>query len=175
VQEPEPETIRQAQRGDHAAFEELVRLYLPDVYRLARHIARNEQMAEDITQDTFLNAYRGIRRFGWRSKFSTWLFRIAHNCAVDAVRRASRQLIRPFAADDPLAFDPALRLTLRAAVDDLPDDLRRAFTLVEVFGFSYTEAMTILGWPRGTLKSRMHRARRLLSAALTDTEDTGEV
>ncbi len=178
MREPEPETIRRAQRGDEEAFEELVRLYLADVYRLARHIVRHTQTAEDVTQDTFLNAYRALPRFQWRAKFSTWLFRIAHNCSVEAIRRSSRherlvQQQQPVAEHTPT--DPALRVVLNAALDGLPDELRRAFVLVEIFGFTYPEAAVILGWPTGTLKSRMHRTRRMLIDALSDEEDAREV
>lgn len=176
MREPEPETIARAQRGDEDAFEELVRLYLADVYRLARHIVHHTQMAEDVTQDTFLNAFRALPRFRWRAKFSTWLFRIAHNCSVEALRRSSRQ--ERLARQQPIAErappDPALRVALNAALDGLPDELRRAFVLVEVFGFTYPEASVILGWPTGTLKSRMHRTRKLLIDALTE-EDAGEM
>lgn len=177
VREPEPETVRKAQLGDEGAFEELVRLYLADVYRLARHIVRHTQTAEDVTQDTFLNAYRALPRFRWRAKFSTWLFRIAHNCAVESIRRSSRQqrFLQHEATTERSPPDPTLRIALHAALDGLPDELRRAFVLVEIFGFSYPETATILGWPLGTVKSRMHRTRSLLIEALSDEEDAGEV
>jgi RNA polymerase sigma-70 factor (ECF subfamily) len=176
LQEPEPDIIRRAQRGDDEAFEQLVRLYLADVYRLARHIAGHQETAEDIAQDTFLNVYRALPRFRWRSKFSTWLFRIAHNCAVDAVRQASKhERSPPFLTQHNPPGDAAVHMALRAAVDELPDELRRPFTLVEVFGFTYTEAASILGRPVGTVKSRVHRARRLLIEAIANEEDAGEV
>lgn len=175
MQEPEPETVRRAQRGDEEAFEDLVRLYLADVYRLARHIVGDPHTADDVTQDTFLNAFRALPRFRWRSKFSTWLFRITHNCAIDATRRAARhRRAPPEVVEERGPPDLALRMSLRHAIDSLPVELGRAFTLVEVFGFSYREAATILDWRVGTLKSRMHRARRLLVDALAE-EDTGEV
>lgn len=175
MQEPVPETVRRAQQGDEGAFEELVRLYLPDVYRLARHIVRNTQTAEDVTQETFLNAYRALPRFRWRAKFSTWLFRIARNCAIESIRTTARQerLLRTH-TPERTSPDPALRAALRDALGALPAELREAFVFVEVFGFSYPEAATILGLPVGTLKSRMHRTRRLLVAALSE-EDAGEM
>ena len=150
-------------------------MYLADVHRFVRRIVRNTQTAEDVTQDAFLKAYVALPRFRWHAKFSTWLFGIAHNTAVDAVRKSSRQQrLLAVATSERAPPDPSDRLALDAALDALPDDLRRAFTLVEVFGFSYPEASTILDWPIGTLKSRMFRARRLLVDALTE-EDAGEV
>lgn len=175
MREPEPDTVRRAQQGDESAFEELVRLYLADVYRLARHIVRNRQTAEDVTQETFLNAYRALPRFRWRAKFSTWLFRIARNCAIETLRKVAREerFLRTHHAERPPP-DPTLRAALRDALGALPDELREAFVFVEVFGFPYPEAAAILGLPVGTLKSRMHRTRRLLVDALSE-EDAGEV
>jgi RNA polymerase sigma-70 factor (ECF subfamily) len=146
------------------------------VYRFVLRIVRHAQTAEDVTQDAFVKAYLALPRFRWRAKFSTWLFGIAHNCAVDAIRTSARQQrLLAAATTERAPPDPSLRLMLNDALDTLPDDLRRAFTLVEVFGFSYNEASTILDWPIGTLKSRMHRARRQLVDALTDEEDAGEM
>jgi RNA polymerase sigma-70 factor, ECF subfamily len=151
-------------------------MYLGDVYRFVLRIVRHAQTAEDVTQDAFANAYVALPRFRWRAKFSTWLFGIAHNCAVDAIRRSARQQrLLASSVTERTASDPGVRLMLHAAIDALPDDLRRAFTLVEVFGFNYAEASAILDWPIGTLKSRMHRARRLLMDALSDEEDAGEM
>ena len=175
MQEPGPDTVRRAQQGDDDAFEELVRLYLADVYRLARHIVRDAEAAEDVTQETFLNAYRALPRYRWRAKFSTWLFRIARNCAIDALRKAaSEQRFLQVHHPERPAPDPSLRAALREALGALPSELREAFVVVEVFGFPYPEAAAILGIPIGTLKSRMHRTRRLLVEALSE-EDAGEV
>jgi RNA polymerase sigma-70 factor, ECF subfamily len=147
-------------------------MYLADVYRFVLRIVRQRQTAEDVTQDAFLKAYLALPRFRRHAKFSTWLFGIAHNTAVDAIRRSARQQRLVAAATSERAPpEPGMRLELTAALDGLPDELRRAFTLVEVFGFNYAEASTILGWPIGTLKSRMHRARRLLIDALSAGDD----
>lgn len=171
--EPEPDTVRRAQAGDAAAFEELVRSYLPDVHRWARHVV-GETDADDVTQDTFLNAYRGLPRFNGRSKFSTWLFRITRNCAIEATRRQARQQRAERHSEPTEQPDPTLRYAVRAAIGALPHGLREIFVAVEIFGFSYTEASVILGMPVGTIKSRMHRTRRLLIASLTE-EDADEM
>jgi RNA polymerase sigma-70 factor, ECF subfamily len=147
------------------------------VYRLALHLVRDPPTAEDVTQDVFLHAYRALGRFRGQAKFSTWLFRITRNCAVDAIRRRERQrrMDRVSAPEQEPAPDPSLRAALAQAIDALPADLRDAFVVIEVFGLSYSEASTVLGVLTGTLKSRMHRARRLLVEALEPQEGTGEV
>jgi RNA polymerase sigma-70 factor, ECF subfamily len=175
VREPEPEVVRRARGGDLQAFEELVRAHQADVYRLALHLVRDRETAEDVTQEAFVHAFRSLPRFRGTAKFSTWLYRITRNSAVDAIRRRerSRRLERSITEDVPVP-DPSLRAALTAAVERLPGDLREAFTLIEVFGLSYRETSSVLGVLPGTLKSRMHRARRLLMDALSE-EETGEV
>jgi RNA polymerase sigma-70 factor, ECF subfamily len=176
LREPEPETLEAARRGDAGAFEELVRMFLPDVYRLAWHLVRDRQTAEDVAQETFLGAYRAIGRFRLGEKFSTWLFRIARNRSIDALRRRGRdqRLTRTLVPPSDVA-DPSLRAALHAAIDGLDRDVRDTFIVVEVLGFSYPEAGKILGVAHGTVKSRMHRARKHLIVALADQEDVGEV
>jgi RNA polymerase sigma-70 factor, ECF subfamily len=175
LHEPEPDVVRRAQRGDADAFEDLVRAFLPDVYRMALHIVREPATADDVAQDTFVKAYRAIGRFAWRAKFSTWLFAIARNTAVEAKRTTTRRRRLDAPRDAPSPPDPSLRLALRTAIDSLPAELREAFLVIEVSGFSYPEASTILSVPVGTLKSRMYRARRLLIAELDEMEDAGEM
>ena len=175
MREPEPEVVRRARAGDLEAFEELVRAHQADGYRLAIQLVRDRETAEDVTQEAFVRAFRSLPRFRGTAKFSTWLYRIARNSAVDAIRRRERQrrLERATTEDVPVA-DPSLRAAVHAAIDRLPPELHDAFSLIEVFGLSYREASTVLGVLPGTLKSRMHRARQLLMVSLAE-EDTGEV
>jgi RNA polymerase sigma-70 factor (ECF subfamily) len=146
------------------------------VYRLALRLVRDRPTAEDVTQEAFIHAYRSLGRFRGGSKFSTWLFRIARNCAVDAIRRRERQRRRDHAAapEPEPEVDPSLRASIDHAIQELPPELREAFVLIEVIGLSYREAGVVLGVLAGTLKSRMHRARRLLVTALEEA-DAGEV
>jgi RNA polymerase sigma-70 factor (ECF subfamily) len=176
VREPEPETVRRARAGDPVAFEELVRAHQADVYRLALHLVRDRPTAEDVTQEAFLHAYKSLRRFRGQSRFSTWLYRITRNCAVDAIRRRERQRrLAERAVEEHPEPDPSLRAALSSALDGLPSELREGFVLIEVFGLSYREAAQILGVFPGTLKSRMYRARHLLIQALEAGEDADEV
>jgi RNA polymerase sigma-70 factor (ECF subfamily) len=175
VREPEPDVVRRARAGDLDAFEELVRAHQADVYRLALHLVRDRETAEDVTQEAFVHAFRSLPRFRGTAKFSTWLYRITRNSAVDAIRRRERRrrLERESTEDLPVP-DPSLRAALSAAIDGLPIDLREAFTVIEVFGLSYREASSVLSVLPGTLKSRMHRARRMLMGSLAE-EDVDEV
>jgi len=171
VQEPDPRTLARARGGDLGAFEDLVRLYQADVWRFAYHLTGNRATAEDATQEAFLRAFRFLRSFRGDSKFSSWLFRIVRNCSIDAVK--SR---RPLDARDypqpPPATDPATRAELWDAVRGLTREHLEPFLLIEVFGLSYQEAADVLQVRVGTVKSRMHRCRRVLVRGLSDDEDT---
>ena len=175
MREPEPQLVERARRGDPVAFEELVRGTQGDMYRLALRLVRDRALAEDVTQEAFIKAFRSLRSFRGRSSFATWMYRITRNCAVDTVRRAARQRrLAEQAGENRPHADPSVRTALEAAVDGLSAELREPFVLIEIFGLSYTETAVVLGVPAGTLKSRMHRARRRLMEALAE-EDADEV
>jgi RNA polymerase sigma-70 factor, ECF subfamily len=142
------------------------------VYRLALQLVRDPPTAEDVTQEAFIHAFRSLRRFRGQAKFSTWLFRITRNCAVDAIRRRERlrRMDREAVAEEEIRPDPSLRAALERAIEGLPRDLREPFVLIEVMGLTYAEASTILSVLPGTLKSRMHRARRTLVAAIEEVD-----
>ena len=180
MREPEPDVVRRAQAGDLDAFEELVRLCQPDAWRFAYHLTRDRTMADDVTQESFVRAFRSIRTFGGASKFTSWLLRIVHNCAMDARRRAGRdRALAERAAsgldEPPPASGPEERMRLQAAIDGLSPRFREPFVLIEVLGYDYREAAAILKVPTGTLKSRMHRARAVLVRRLTEEEAAGEM
>ena len=183
MREPEPDTIRRARTGDLRAFESLVRDYQADVWRFAYHLTRSRTVAEDVTQEAFLKAFRSIASFRGDAKFSSWLLRITRNCAFDAYRRTRHE--GPV-QDDVLAAlsaerrpgqpeGPEERLRLSAAVRSLPLELREPFVVIEILGFDYREAAAILGVKLGTIKSRMHRARAALVRSLREVEAAGEM
>lgn len=165
MQEPEPQLIRRAQAGDLNAFEDLVRWCQPDVWRVVRSIVRDRDMADDVTQDTFVRAFRFLGSFAFRSKFSTWLFTIARRCSMDALGKRSR-LADAEPPDVPVA-DASERTEITAAIDALPEKWREPFLLIEVFGLSYAEAAEVMRVRPGTIKSRMHRARGALMELLS--------
>jgi RNA polymerase sigma-70 factor, ECF subfamily len=165
VDEPEPAVVRAAMAGDLAAFERLVRGYQAHVWRFLRHLLGDAALAEDVTQETFLRLYQRLPTFAWRSAFSTWVFRVARNAGVDALRSARRQerLLEALPPPPP-APPPEARVEARAALSSLSPKLREALLLVEVFGFTYREAGQVLAVPEGTVKSRVFQARVRLAA-----------
>ncbi len=163
MQEPDPRVIRAAAAGDLDAFSELVRAYQAEIWRFLRNLLGDDELAQDVAQDTFLRAHRHLSGFAFRSKFSTWLFRIARNAGIDALRARERRrrLVRqlPVPRHTP---DGALRTEVAAALLSLPEALRESFVLVEALGFTYREAAETVGVPEGTVKSRVFRARKEL-------------
>lgn len=175
MQEPDPRTVSRARDGDLAAFEDLVRLYQADAYRFARYLTREHALAEDVTQEAFVRAFRFLGSYRGDARFSSWLFRIVRNCAMDGLRRRAAQR-----AEEPLSPaappNPVARIELQTALAAVAPEHREPFLLIEVFGLSYREAADVLGLPVGTVKSRMHRARLAMCDALAlDGEDAGEV
>jgi len=172
------ELVDRARSGDAGAFGHIVRRYQARIHRLAMHLVRNRAEAEDVAQETFIRAYRALARFDGRSEPYTWLYRIAVNLSLNALRsRKSRRTSSH--ADDPrldaLVVERASPVDLRAdaaqrqlyaalaqGIDELSDSLRTTLVLVCVDGRSHEEASAILGAPEGTIAWRVHEARRKL-------------
>ena len=164
------ELIAAAADGDARAFEHLYRLFSPRIYGLCLRLTGQREAAEDCTQDSFVAAWRALAGFERRSRFSTWLHRIA----VHAVLARRRGLRVDYEVAEPVAglpdrADPgsgAPPLDLERAIAGLPDGARHVLVLVGIYGFSHAEAAHALGLAEGTCKAQLHRARGLLSAAL---------
>lgn len=179
MREPDPQLIAAAKAGDIRAFEQIVRRFQTDVLRLAMGVIRDSGAAEDAAQETFVRAFRFLRRYRGEARFSTWLFSIARNCALDELRRTTKggrpteeigmEVVSPDSA-------PHVGLEIREAMGGLPLDLREAVLLIDMFGMSYREASAVAGVAEGTVKSRVHRARQALIDALGPSieEQTGE-
>ena len=168
--EPDPEVIAAARGGDMRAFEDLVRRYQADVWRLSFHLLHDEMLADDATQDTFVRAYRFLARYRGESKFSTWLFSIARNCALDEGRRAGRRrkvADKLEAQPQPAPAEHGTAIEVREAVAALPIELREPTVLIDMMGATYKDVASMLGVPEGTVKSRVHRARQALVAMLS--------
>jgi RNA polymerase sigma-70 factor (ECF subfamily) len=176
VQEPEPDVVRAAVAGDLAAFEWLVRCYQAHVWRFLRHLLGDGALAEDVTQETFLRVYQHLPSFAWRSSFSTWVFQVARNAGIDALRSRRRhdRLLQALPPPRPEAA-PDARAEAWAAVAALSPKLREALLLVEVFGFTYREAAQVLRVPDGTVKSRVFQARTRLTAWAAEEDRADEV
>lgn len=163
--EPDPELIRAAGAGDTAAFEELVRAYQSHIWRFLRHLLGDPDLAEDITQETFVRVYRKLGTFRFRSKFSTWVFQVARNAGIDALRSRQRRerLLTAMEPREPeVILGGELRMEIEAALRSLSPKLREAFVLIEALGLTYREAGLTIGVPEGTVKSRVYHAREQL-------------
>lgn len=166
--------------GDRDALEALLRGSYEPVYRVCRRMVGDEQDAADAAQEALINVSRGLRRFDGRSRYSTWLYRIAVNASLDELRRRKR---RPAAAPSlslvgsELGSVPATGggpedvagwLDLEAALMSLPTEFRAAVVLRDVCGLDYAEIAEVLSIPGGTVRSRIARGRGWLAAHLVD-------
>jgi RNA polymerase sigma-70 factor (ECF subfamily) len=176
------QTIEQVVNGNTAMFELLMRRYNERVYRAARAIVRDEQEAEDVMQQAYVNAFTHLRQFNGSAQFSTWLTRIAINEALARVRRRGRyetfnddlSNVEPFmprpSAPSPerQAFAGELRGLLEWAIDALPDGMREVFVLREVEGLSTNEVAECLGVSDDVVKTRLSRGRAALRRLLME-------
>ena len=178
------ELVDRAREGDEAAFGQLVRRHQQRIVRLAVHLLRDRAAAEDVMQETFIRAYRALARFDGRSEPYTWLYRIAVNLSLNALRsrkahKTSTQADDPRldavvseqrASDNP-PEDAARRQlyeVLTQGIDSLSETLRATLILVCIDGRSHEEASAILGAPEGTIAWRVHEARRKLKEFMAE-------
>src|SRR5688572_3785566 len=176
------QAIQQVLDGNHGMFELLMRRYNERVYRAARSIVRDEQEAEDVMQQAYVNAFTCLRQFNGSAQFSTWLTRIAINEALARVRRRGRyealddelSNVEPFMSSNPAqnperqAFAGELRGLLEWAIDALPDGMREVFVLREVEGLSTSEVAECLGVSDDVVKTRLSRGRAMLRRLLME-------
>jgi RNA polymerase sigma-70 factor, ECF subfamily len=178
----ELELIERAKRGDRQAFGALVERYQRRVIGVALAIAHNQDDAFELAQETFVRAFENLSKFESRSSFSTWLYRIAANLAIDFRRREARHVVlRGEEAENEIRRIPSqqgdsygaarrseLSEKIRDALDQLTPEHRAVILLREVEGFSYDEISEVLNIPRGTVMSRLHYARSRLRGMLKD-------
>jgi RNA polymerase sigma-70 factor (ECF subfamily) len=171
----------EAQRGDVEAFGVLVRRYQQRIHRVSLHMLRDTAEAEDVTQDTFVRAYRALACFDGRSQAFTWLCRIAINLSLNALRARKNRRTSPEepeaaldaskpASDEPdrEASERQLARILCEGMDGLSETLRTTLILVTIDGLSHAEAGDILGCPEGTVAWRVFEARRKLREFLNE-------
>src|SRR3990172_12875460 len=182
--------ISAARRGDLEAFNGLVLLYQDFLYRIAINILRDEDAAADAVQQALLSAFRGLRAFRGGS-LRSWLSRIVVNACYDGLRRLARARTLPlqiFNQDDE-EMEPSLWLVdpdpspearaeagelqdaIQACLQAMPEHYRLTLLLVDMEGLSYEEVATTLNIPKGTVKSRLARARNALRVSLRRYRD----
>jgi RNA polymerase sigma-70 factor (ECF subfamily) len=166
------EVVLRARRGDQVAFAQIVSLYQRPIFNYVLRMVGDREVAEEVTQDVFLRVHQNLDRFSFRAKFTTWLFRIAKNRALDELRSDPRRQLRAELEEDTIAVDDApfeRAETIGAiwrAVEDLPPELKTALLLRDVAGFSYSEIMEIAETSLPTVKWRIFRARELVAHAV---------
>ena len=159
--------VQRACAGDTRAFERLYREHAGRVYGLCLRMTRDPQLAEDCTQDTFINAWRALPRFETRSSLSTWLHRIAVNVSLAKRRKSSPVEPAPEDDEEGAAGEWSLETPvevreIETAIGELPEGARDALVLHALYGYSHGEAAHMLGIAEGTCKAQLHRARKLL-------------
>ena len=165
--------VAAAARGSTVAFEQLYRIHVGKVYGLCLRMTANTATAEDCTQDAFVQAWRNLPTFERRSRFGTWLHRIAVNAVLAQGRRRQESLGRDASVDelavdlaDPGIADAGMLRDLEAEIARLPAGARRVLVLAGLYGYSHEETASMLGIAVGTCKAQLHRARQILGARL---------
>ena len=178
--------VERANAGDTRAFELLVIKYQRRIERLVGRMVRDVDIVQDITQETFIRAYKALHQFRGEAQFYTWLYRIAVNTAKktlmemrrspvitesalhtgddeDETSSVTRELTTQETPETVLAAQEIAQ-AVNAAMEALPEDLRQAVTLREIEGLSYEEISQAMDCPIGTVRSRIFRAREAISA-----------
>ena len=182
----EQEWVERARKGDETAFEALVTAHEKRIYNLCRRLVGNPEDAAELTQEAFLNAWRGLARFQGESAFGTWLYRLASNACIDFLRKEKRRqgLSMTVSLEDEEERQVELpderytpegeleRTEARRAgaegLERLTPEHRQVLVMREINGLSYAEICAVLGLEEGTVKSRIARARNALRKVLTE-------
>ncbi len=174
---PEPEAV--TGHGDPApSWDEVATKYGRKIYSIAYRLTGDAEEAKDLSQDVFVRVYRNLHKYE-PGTFEGWLYRITKNLFLDRVRRRRRARLEPLPEEEwgqPVDETPGpeqrleqglLASDIEQALTRLPPDFRTAVVLCDVQGLSYEEIASATGWPLGTVRSRIHRGRKLLRAHLT--------
>lgn len=181
---PDEELVRSVLAGDRDRFGELVTRYQGRLVNYLYRLVRNLDEAHDLAQEVFVRVYQALDRFDPQYRFSTWLFRVAQNAAIDLIRKRRFRLVpltRPdedgegtydleLEADDPGALaeleSEERGQQIRRAIDGLPWEYRELILLRHYGELAYDEIAQAKGMPLGTVKNKLFRARQMLKAAL---------
>ena len=176
--DPDSEALaRRAAAGDRRALEALLELHADRVHALCRRVVAHPEDALDATQEAMIAVVRGITRFDGRSAFTTWLYRVATNAALDELRRRRRPTPAEPAAEaagtDDLDHAVATRIDVDGALAVVPEDFRVAVVLRDLCDLDYDAIATVLDIPPGTVRSRIARGRAAFEAALGNPAAAG--
>jgi RNA polymerase sigma-70 factor (ECF subfamily) len=182
IEDPDADLVEAWQAGDESAFAKLVRLHERRVFGLVMRMLGDRQEAEDVAQEAFLSLHRHGHRFRREARFSTFVYRVAANAALNRRRSLGRKRAReealsrrqdagfdlPSTPRDPedATSGGQIQAQVQEALLQLSDDLRAAIVLYDIEGQSYGDIAKALQIPEGTVKSRIHRARNALRELL---------
>ncbi|MDQ5770148.1 MULTISPECIES: RNA polymerase sigma factor RpoE [Thiothrix] len=178
------ELVQRVQSGDKRSFDVLVLKYQHKVISLVLRYVHDHDTAQDVAQEAFIKAYKGLKNFRGESAFYTWLYRIAINSAKNYLVSQNRRLpdndidaheaeqfegdsaLKEYATPERELLTAEIQATVSKAIDDLPEDLRTAIMLRELEGMSYEEIAETMDCPIGTVRSRIFRARESIDKVL---------
>jgi RNA polymerase sigma-70 factor (ECF subfamily) len=174
LEQPDPEVLRRAQRGDERAFAQILRAYETTIFNYVYRIVGDRALAEDLTQEVFVRVFQALPRFSLRCKFTTWLFQVTKNRVLDELRARERRPQSVIAIEDAPRLEivdpPVERLeTIDAvwrAVRELNPDLKMALLLRDIAGMPYNEIADSLEITLATVKWRIFKAREEVQQAL---------
>lgn len=175
--------VEAAKAGDTAAFEQLYRRHVGRIYALVWRLAGNDaSLADDLVQDSFIRAWDKLHLFEGKSAFGTWLHRLAANVALSDRRIRVRRVARELPMDDAVErtamgerdLHVGLRTDLEQAIAGLPERARTVLVLFDVEGYRHEEISDLTGMAVGSSKAQLHRARKLVRAALERPADPAE-
>ena len=174
LEQPDPDVLRRAQRGDERAFAQILRAYETPIFNYVYRIVGDRALAEDLTQEVFVRVFQALPRFSLRCKFTTWLFQVTKNRVLDELRARERRPHVVVAIEDAPRLEivdpPVERLeTIEAvwrAVRELNPDLKMALLLRDIAGLPYNEIADALEITLATVKWRIFKAREEVQQAL---------
>jgi RNA polymerase sigma-70 factor, ECF subfamily len=155
--------VLQAQRGDESAISDLIEMSQKDLFRFVFYLTGNNQLAHDMCQDTFIKVLENLPRLKEPERFKSWLFQMAKNLYLDHTKSSKNKghvSIESALPDMTSAEDKQKVLEIRQALSHIETDERLPLLLVDLEGYSYTEAAKIIGVSEDALRSRLHRARQ---------------
>jgi RNA polymerase sigma-70 factor (ECF subfamily) len=179
------ELVKRVQEGDKRAFDLLVMKYQQRIIHLISRYVSDHHGAQDVAQEAFIKAYRGLKNFRGDSAFYTWMYRIAINTAKNHLASNSRKNpdyavdaqdaeqyegesgLKEYATPERELMREEVQDTVTRAIENLPDDLKTAITLREIEGMSYEEIAEVMECPIGTVRSRIFRAREAIDKRLS--------
>lgn len=175
--------VERARSGDTAAFERLYRAHAGRIHALVWRLGGNDAaLAEDLVQEAFIRAWDKLELFEGKSAFGTWLHRLAANVALSDRRIRVRRVARERPMDDAVErtamgerdLHVGLRTDLEQAIAGLPERARTVLVLFDIEGYRHEEIARMTGMAVGSSKAQLHRARKLVRAALDDGTTTGQ-